>query len=58
MGLNGADWPKFAHKGQNNLKNRFFSLLSKHFGIPILEIKEKINYTDPKMLLEVIKNLQ
>ena len=43
---------------EHNVKNRFFSLLAKHFDSPIAEIKEKINYTDPKILSEVINNLK
>ena len=59
---NGSKWSKLAkicpERTEHNVKNRFFSLISKHFNIPIFEIKENLNYTDPQMLLEVLKTLE
>lgn len=59
---NGTKWSKLAkicpERTEHNVKNRFFSLLAKHFDSPILEIKERFNYTDPKTLTEVILSLK
>jgi len=53
----GPKWSRLAkmcpERTEHNVKNRFFSLISKHFDIPILKIKQSFNYLDSKILEEV-----
>jgi len=53
----GPKWSRLAkmcpERSEHHVKNRFFSLISKHFNIPILKIKQSFNYLDSNILEEV-----
>ena len=53
----GPKWSKLTKickdRTEHNIKNRFFSLISKHFHLPILKIKTSISYLDFKILQEI-----
>ena len=57
----GTKWSKMAslckERTEHNLKNRFFSLLSKHISIPIRKVKKSIDYLNPGLLKDVIKEM-
>ena len=57
----GSKWSRLAkmcpERTEHNVKNRFFSLISKHFDIPILKIKRSFNYLDSKILEQVKMSL-
>ena len=58
---NGPKWSKLSKicrdRTDHNVKNRFFSLIGRHFEMPILKIKRTFNYLDQKILEEVQNNL-
>lgn len=58
---NGTKWSKLIRicpkRTEHNVKNRFFSLIAKHFDRPILKIKKSCNYLDLKVLEEVKQGL-
>ena len=43
---------------EHDLKNRFFSLLSGHISIPIRKVKNSIDYLNPGLLKDVIKEIE
>ena len=43
---------------EHDLKNRFFSVLSKHISIPIGKVKKSIDYLNPSLLKDVIKEIE
>ena len=53
----GTKWSKlarlFAGRTEHNIKNRFFSILSRELEKPIREIKRSIDYRSPKLLGKV-----
>lgn len=53
----GTKWSKlarmFAGRTEHNIKNRFFSILSRELEKPIREIKRNINYRSQKLLGKV-----
>ena len=59
---NGSKWSKLAkicsERTEHNLKNRFFSLLSNHFAIPIVKLKKEFDFFNSKLIQEVITSLQ
>ena len=58
---NGSKWSRLAkicpHRTEHNVKNRFFSLFSKHFDIPILKVKQSCNYLDIRIIDQVKEGL-
>ena len=56
----GTQWARIARKLDNrtehNAKNRFFGILSRYLEIPIIKIKKQLNYLNPILLDEVIRN--
>ena len=58
----GTKWSKMAslckERTEHDLKNRFFSVLSKHISIPIGKVKKSIDYLNPSLLKDVIKEIE
>ena len=59
---NGSKWSKlsqiFQDRTDHDIKNRFFSILSKYLHMPILKIKQYIIYLQPENLNEVRESIK
>ena len=61
---NGTKWSTlkksnkiFETRTEHNLKNRFFSILSKYLEMPIRKIKKRIEYSNPTFLNSIIDQI-